>query len=275
MAHTIAAVDCEIVDKVQVKTALVSVFDKTGLEELGKVLASNGVKILSTGGTAAKLKQLGCEVTDIAEYTDSPEILDGRVKTLHPKVHGGLLAERGNEKHEADMRAHGISKIDLVIVNLYPFSKAVPKGGDFATCIENIDIGGPAMIRASAKNHASVTCITSPAQYGPLLEQMSVNEGSTTLAFRRNAAAAAYALTASYDAAVSGWFAGEVTAPLSSQTVTFHVERPLKYGCNPQQMPAGLCSLGGIKLPFDVLTGTPRRHQRVAARAGVGGGLGE
>jgi phosphoribosylaminoimidazolecarboxamide formyltransferase/IMP cyclohydrolase len=152
-------------DLVEVKTALVSVFDKTGLEELGKFLASRGVHVLSTGGTAAKLREYGCTVQDVADYTGSPEILDGRVKTLHPKVHGGLLAARGNETHEGQMREHGILGIDLVVVNLYPFNEAVAKGGDFATCIENVDIGGPAMIRASAKNNASVAVVTSPSQY--------------------------------------------------------------------------------------------------------------
>merc|ERR1712019_3816 len=155
----------------------VSVFDKTGLEELGKFLAEKGVHILSTGGTAAKLRELGCTVQDVADYTGSPEILDGRVKTLHPKVHGGLLAARGNAKHESEMAEHGIRGIDLVIVNLYPFAQAVERGGDFATCIENIDIGGPAMIRASAKNNASVTIITNPGQYQGLMKQITENEG--------------------------------------------------------------------------------------------------
>merc|ERR1712048_857163 len=173
---------------VPVKTALVSVFDKTGLDELGKFLAQQGVHILSTGGTAAKLRELGCTVQDVADYTGSPEILDGRVKTLHPKVHGGLLAARGNDNHVKQMDEHGIRAIDLVIVNLYPFSEAVAKGGDFATCIENIDIGGPAMIRASAKNNAGVTIATSPAQYSTLIKQMTENDGCTTLEFRKNLA---------------------------------------------------------------------------------------
>jgi phosphoribosylaminoimidazolecarboxamide formyltransferase/IMP cyclohydrolase len=255
--HTISAIVAEHKDKVPIKTALVSVFDKTGLEELGAFLAANNVHILSTGGTAAKLRELGCTVQDVSDYTGFPECLDGRVKTLHPKVHGGLLAARGNAKHEKEMEEHGMRAIDLIIVNLYPFAQAVAKGGDFATCIENIDIGGPAMIRASAKNHASVTIMTSPKQYEGLMKQIKENEGCTTFDFRKNAACAAYALTASYDSMVSTWMAGQVTEPPSTHTVSFEVERPLKYGCNPHQLPAGLCAVGGGKLPFEVLSGTP------------------
>lgn len=255
--HMLTSVSAEVVDKVEIKTALVSVFDKAGLEDLGKFLASKGVHILSTGGTAAKLRELGCTVQDVADYTQSPEILDGRVKTLHPKVHGGLLAARGNASHEAEMEKHGIRKIDLVIVNLYPFQQAVASGGDFAHCIENIDIGGPAMIRASAKNNAAVTICTSPSQYPKLIEQMNSNNGCTTFEFRKNMAAAAYALTSSYDSAVSGWFESQVTEPPAKHTVAFEIERPLKYGCNPHQLPAGLCSVGGLGMPFEVVAGIP------------------
>jgi len=254
---TINAIVNECSDMVAIKTALISVFDKTGLEELGKFLADNKVHILSTGGTATKLRDLGCTVQDVADYTGFPECLDGRVKTLHPKVHGGLLAARGNEAHEKQMGEHGMLTIDLAIVNLYPFAQAVAKGGDFATCIENIDIGGPAMIRASAKNHAGVTVLTNPAQYKTLMEQMGANNGCTTFDFRKNAACAAYALTASYDSMVSTWMSKQVSEPPSTHTVSFEVERPLKYGCNPHQLPAGLCSVGGGKLPFDVISGTP------------------
>jgi len=256
--HTLTAVSGEVADKVEVKTALVSVFDKTGLESLANVLAERKVHVLSTGGTAIKLRECGCTVQDVADYTGSPEILDGRVKTLHPKVHGGLLAARGNEKHGSEMEKHGIRPIDLVIVNLYPFSDAVAsKPDDFAHCIENIDIGGPAMIRASAKNNASVAIVSSPKQYAQLTEQLSDNGGCTTLAFRRNLAAAAYALTSAYDSSVSQWMAGQVEEPPATKTIAFHVERPLKYGCNPHQLPAGLCSVGGHKLPFEVVWGTP------------------
>mmetsp|Transcript_36878 Transcript_36878/g.118917 ORF Transcript_36878/g.118917 Transcript_36878/m.118917 type:complete len:612 (-) Transcript_36878:569-2404(-) len=257
MVGTLVAVGGEVVDKVQVKTALVSVYDKTGLKELGEFLAAQKVHVLSTGGTAAKLREYGCTVQDVADYTGSPEILDGRVKTLHPKVHGGLLAARGVEKHEKEMVEHGIMPIDLVIVNLYPFREAVAKGGDFAHCIENIDIGGPCMIRASAKNNASVTICSSPSQYGKMMEQVRENGGSTTWAFRKNMAAAAYALTAAYDASVSQWMATQVTEPPPTKTVAFEIERPLKYGCNPHQLPAGLCAVNGGKLPFEVLSGVP------------------
>jgi phosphoribosylaminoimidazolecarboxamide formyltransferase/IMP cyclohydrolase len=255
--HTITKIEAEFRDKVPIKTALVSVFDKSGIDELGKYLASKGVHILSTGGTAKKLRELGCTVQDVADYTGSPEILDGRVKTLHPKVHGGLLAARGNKKHEDEMQAHGLRAIDLTIVNLYPFHEAVAKGGDYATCIENVDIGGPAMVRASAKNHADVSVITSPSQYAELMRQMDEHAGCTTFDFRKNLACAAYACTAAYDSAVSQWMAGQVSMPPASHTVHFQVERPLKYGCNPQQLPAGLCSLGGMSLPFSVVSGTP------------------
>jgi phosphoribosylaminoimidazolecarboxamide formyltransferase/IMP cyclohydrolase len=224
---------------------------------LGKFLASRGVHVLSTGGTAAKLREYGCTVQDVADYTGSPEILDGRVKTLHPKVHGGLLAARGNDAHEGQMREHGILGIDLVVVNLYPFNEAVAKGGDFATCIENVDIGGPAMIRASAKNNASVAVVTSPSQYRGVVEEMTAKDGCTSHGFRKSQAAAAFALTSAYDSAVSQWFAGQVASPPATQTVAFQVERPLKYGCNPHQLPAGLCSVMGGKLPFEVVAGTP------------------
>jgi len=233
------------------------VYDKSGLEELGAFLAANSVHILSTGGTAKKLRELGCSVQDVADYTGSPEILDGRVKSLHPKVHGGLLAARGSEKHKQEMQEHGIVPIDLTIVNLYPFEQAVAAGGDFATCIENIDIGGPAMVRASAKNNAAVSICTSPTQYPLLMQQMTANGGCTTAAFRRNLAAAAYAMTAAYDSAVSTWMAGQVDSPPETKTVAFKVQTPLKYGCNPHQLPAGLCSVGGEKMPFEIVNGTP------------------
>lgn len=256
--ETISAIVAEVKDKVPIKTALVSVFDKAGLEELGAFLAANNVHILSTGGTAAKLRDLGCTVQDVSDYTGFPECLDGRVKTLHPKVHGGILAARGNDKHEKEMGEHAMRPIDLVIVNLYPFAQAVAKNpSDFATCIENIDIGGPAMIRASAKNNAGVTIMTNPKQYQGLMQQMKDNDGATTFEFRKNAACAAYALTAAYDSMVSTWMSKQVTEPPSTHTVSFEVERPLKYGCNPHQLPAGLCAVGGGKLPFEVLSGTP------------------
>lgn len=256
MVHILGAVSAPVTDKVEVKTALVSVFDKAGLDELGMFLKEKNVHVLSTGGTAKKLREIGCTVEDVADYTGSPEMLDGR-GPWRSMVHGGLLGVRGNGSHEIEMEEYGIREIDLVIVNLYPFQEAVKKGGDFAECIENIDIGGPAMIRASAKNNASVAIATSPSQYASLIEQMRENDGCTTLQYRRNLAAAAYALTSAYDAAVSQWFGGQVSEPPATHTVTFQVEKPLKYGCNPHQLPAGLCSVNSCKLPFEVISGTP------------------
>lgn len=258
MVATLGAVEQRTSDKIQVKTALISVFDKTGIEELGKFLASKGVHILSTGGTAKKLRELGCTVEDVADYTGSPEILDGRVKSLHPKVHGGLLAARGSEDHMKQCKQHGIRPIDLVVVNLYPFAQAVRDGGNFETCVENIDIGGPAMVRASAKNHAGVCICTNPSQYPQLMQEVNGSGGSTSMALRKNFAAAAFATTAAYDAAISEYMAQHVEAPPPVQSVAFTIERPLKYGCNPHQNPAGLCLLNGAsKLPFQVVSGTP------------------
>jgi len=257
--QTLGAVEqSKQIDGIEVKTALISVFDKTGLEELGKFLAGKGVHILSTGGTAKKLRELGCTVQDVADYTGSPEILDGRVKSLHPKVHGGLLAARGSDDHMKQCKEQGIRPIDLVVVNLYPFAQAIREGGDFATCVENIDIGGPAMVRASAKNHAGVCIVTNPSQYPQLMQEVNGNSGCTRMAFRKNFAAAAFATTAAYDAAISQYMAAQVEAPPDVSSVAFTVERPLKYGCNPHQNPAGLCFVNGNnQLPFKVVSGTP------------------
>src|SRR5262245_43479188 len=162
-----------------IRRALISVSDKTGLIEFGKALAALGVEILSTGGTAKALKDAGLRVKDVAEHTGFPEMMDGRLKTLHPLVHGGLLAIRGDAEHDAAAKAHGIAPIDLLVVNLYPFEATVAKGAPFADCIENIDIGGPAMIRAAAKNHASVTVVVEPGDYARVLEAMRQNGGAT------------------------------------------------------------------------------------------------
>merc|ERR1719160_2170869 len=218
---------------IEVKTALVSVYYKDGLEDLAKLFVEKKVHVLSTGGTAKKLRELGCTVQDVAEYTGSPEILDGRVKSLHPKVHGALLAARGSEAHMQECKEQGIRPIDLVVCNLYPFAQAVREGGDFSTCVENIDIGGPAMVRASAKNHAGVCIVTSPSQYPQLTQQMSDNAGCTTMALRKNFAAAAFATTAAYDASIGQYMAAQVESPPQVHSVAFEIERPLKYGCNP------------------------------------------
>src|SRR6478752_1820975 len=183
----------------RVSRALISVSDKSGLVEFARALADEGIELISTGGTRKALADAGLPVLEVSELTGFPEMMDGRVKTLHPKVHGGLLAVRDNEDHAAAMRSHGIRPIDLLVVSLYPFEATVAKGAGFETCIENIDIGGPAMIRAAAKNHADVAVIVEPADYGALLEAMQANNGATTLELRRKLAAKAYARTATYD----------------------------------------------------------------------------
>ena len=194
-------------DLVPVRRALISLSDKSGLDELAAGLARHGVEIVSTGGTAAKLRESGAEVRDISDLTGFPEMMDGRVKTLHPKVHGGLLGVRDNPEHAAAMDEHGIAPIDLVVVNLYPFLDTVMSGADRDTIIENIDIGGPSMVRSAAKNHAHVAIVTDPADYSALLAELDAQDGSTSLELRRKLAAKAFALTAAYDSTISQWFA--------------------------------------------------------------------
>src|SRR6476661_6074309 len=191
----------------RVTRALLSVSDKTGLVAFATTLAGFGVELISTGGTAKALKDAGLAVIDVAELTGSPEMMDGRVKTLHPKVHGGLLAIRGNKEHAAAMEQHQIRPIDLLVVNLYPFESTVDKGASFDDCIENIDIGGPAMIRAAAKNHADVAVVVDPSDYEKVLGEMVAHNGMVSFELRQKLAAKAYARTAAYDAAISNWFA--------------------------------------------------------------------
>ena len=218
------------------RRALISVSDKAGLESLGPYLAAAGVEILSTGGTAAALGEAGIEVRDIAAYTGFPEMMGGRVKTLHPKVHGGILAERDAPEHRAAMEAHGIADIDLVIVNLYPFAATVASGADRAACVEQIDIGGPALIRAAAKNHAFVTIIVDVGDYGPLVDEMKAAGGATTEPFRRRLAAKAYAHTAAYDAAIATWFGDDLGERFPERIVLAAERREmLRYGENPHQ----------------------------------------
>ncbi|HDR28808.1 bifunctional phosphoribosylaminoimidazolecarboxamide formyltransferase/IMP cyclohydrolase [Rhodovulum sp.] len=226
-------------DLVPLRRALISVSDKTGLVELGRALAARGVELLSTGGTARSLREAGLGVIDVADVTGFPEMMDGRVKTLHPMVHGGLLALRDNPAHVAAMESHGIGAIDLLVVNLYPFEETVAAGGDYAECIENIDIGGPAMIRAAAKNHAFVNVVVDTADYAPLLAELEVQGGATTLAFRQALAQRAYARTAAYDAAVSNWMAGALgeTAP-RRRAFAGTLAQTLRYGENPHQRAA-------------------------------------
>jgi phosphoribosylaminoimidazolecarboxamide formyltransferase/IMP cyclohydrolase len=222
-----------------IRRALISVSDKTGLVEFARALSGLGVELLSTGGTARLLRAAGLAVKDVAEHTGFPEMMDGRLKTLHPKVHGGLLAIRGNPDHDAATVAHGIAPIDLLVVNLYPFEATVAQGAPLDDCIENIDIGGPAMIRAGAKNHAAVTVIVDPDDYGRVLDAMRQNGGATTLELRKALAAKAYARTAAYDAAIGGWFADELgeRAP-RWRTIAGQLGQDLRYGENPHQWAA-------------------------------------
>ncbi|MBM1220480.1 bifunctional phosphoribosylaminoimidazolecarboxamide formyltransferase/IMP cyclohydrolase [Ponticoccus sp. SC2-23] len=223
-------------DLTPLRRALLSVSDKTGLVELARALADRGVELLSTGGSARTLREAGLEVADVAEITGFPEMMDGRVKTLHPKVHGGLLALRDNDEHLAAMETHGIGAIDLLVVNLYPFEETVAKGADYATAIENIDIGGPAMIRAAAKNHAFVSVVTDVEDYDALLAELESNDGQTTRAFRQRLAQIAYARTGAYDAAVSTWMAGAIAEPAPRRRVfAGTIAQTLRYGENPHQ----------------------------------------
>src|SRR6185295_13378330 len=223
----------------RITRALISVSDKTGLVDLARGLVSHGVELVSTGGTAKAIEAAGLKVMDVSELTGFPEMMDGRVKTLHPKVHGGLLAIRDNKEHAAAMAAHGIRPIDLVVVNLYPFEATVAKGASDDDCIENIDIGGPAMIRAAAKNHADVAVVVEPDDYETLLGELRGNGGSTTLALRKKLAAKAYARTASYDAAISNWFAKRLDDPAPAfRAFGGRLAEALRYGENPHQSAA-------------------------------------
>lgn len=222
-----------------IRRALFSVSDKTGLVEFGRFLHERGVEILSTGGTAKALRDAGLPVKDVSDYTGFPEMLDGRVKTLHPLVHGGLLGIRGNAEHEAAMAQHGIQTIDLLVVNLYPFEATVAKGADFETCIENIDIGGPALIRGASKNHNDVTVVVDVEDYQAVMESMSANGGATTLELRRKLAATAYARTGAYDAAISAWFASQIGETFPRRVVVSgELKQGLRYGENPHQKAA-------------------------------------
>ena len=226
-----------------IRRALLSVSDRTGLIPLARTLAEAGVELISTGGTARTLRDAGLKVTDLSAYTGFPELLDGRVKTLHPKVHGGLLYLRGNESHEAAARAHGIEPIDLVVVNLYPFEQTVARpGATLHDAIENIDIGGPSMLRSAAKNHESVTVVVDPADYDTVARQIK-EAGYTTLELRRTLAAKVFARTAAYDAAITSHLdqtfrATSTDAPPASLQVHAPLAQPLRYGENPHQRAA-------------------------------------
>ncbi|HVV27925.1 MAG TPA: bifunctional phosphoribosylaminoimidazolecarboxamide formyltransferase/IMP cyclohydrolase [Rhizomicrobium sp.] len=224
----------------KVSRALLSVSDKTGLTDFARGLAAHGVTLISTGGTARSLREAGLAVTDISEVTHFPEMMDGRVKTLHPMVHGGLLALRDKDDHAAAMREHGIAGIDLLVCNLYPFEATVARGADFDETIENIDIGGPAMTRSAAKNHDWVTVVVDVEDYQAVLDEMAANGGGTTAALRRKLAQRAFARTAAYDAAVSNWFAGELAKdgdrePPRRRAFGGLLRQDLRYGENPHQ----------------------------------------
>src|SRR3954454_3977569 len=219
-----------------VTRALLSVSDKTGLVDFARSLAARGVELVSTGGTAKAIAAAGLKVTDVADLTGFPEMMDGRVKTLHPKVHGGLLAIRGNDEHAEAMKTHGIAPIDLLVVNLYPFEATVERGAPFNDCIENIDIGGPAMIRAASKNHEDVAVVVDTHDYQAVLDDLATHDGATTLLLRRRLAAKAYARTAAYDSAISNWFAGTIQndAP-DYRAFGGKLIQSLRYGENPHQ----------------------------------------
>ncbi len=220
----------------RVTRALLSVSDKTGLIEFARALTGHGIELISTGGTRKALADAGLAVKDVSDITQFPEMMDGRVKTLHPKVHGGLLAIRENPEHEAAMLAHGIGQIDLLVVNLYPFEATVAKGADWDDCIENIDIGGPAMIRGAAKNHNDVAVVVDVADYAAITEALAANGGATTLALRKKLAQKAYARTAAYDAAISNWFAAAIgeTTP-EYRAIGGALAEAMRYGENPHQ----------------------------------------
>ncbi len=261
----------------KIARALLSVSDKTGLAGFAKAVSDYGIAIVSTAGTAKLLRDAGLEVTDVAEITGMPEMLDGRVKTLHPSIHGGLLAVRGDATHERALEEHAIPTIDLLVVNLYPFEATVGDRADFDSCIETIDIGGPALIRAGAKNHASVTVVTEPADYPRVLAEMAAHGGATTLALRRSLAAKAFGRTGAYDAAISTWFAGVEGEPNpATRLIAGRLAEALRYGENPHQSAAfyrtgeqrfGVATatqLQGKELSYNNLNDTDAAYELVA-----------
>jgi phosphoribosylaminoimidazolecarboxamide formyltransferase / IMP cyclohydrolase len=249
----------------QIRRALLSVSDKVGLVPLSRVLTAAGVELISTGGTARALREAGLKVTDLSAYTGFPEMLDGRVKTLHPKVHGGLLYLRGNANHEAAVRAHSIQPIDLVVVNLYPFEQTVARPNvSLEEAIENIDIGGPSMLRSAAKNHDSVTVVVDPADYERVAEQIKAT-GCTTLELRRKLAAKVFARTSAYDAAISAHLAQAfAAAPVAAVPSALRIQAPLaqllRYGENPHQKAA---LYGGFHDYFQQLHGKELSYNNI------------
>ncbi|MEE9514931.1 MAG: bifunctional phosphoribosylaminoimidazolecarboxamide formyltransferase/IMP cyclohydrolase, partial [Candidatus Brocadiales bacterium] len=219
----------------KIERALVSVYDKRGVVEFAKGLAGLGVEILSSGGTAKLLRKNGLNVKDVSEYTGFPEMMDGRVKTLHPKVHGGLLALRENAVHVRQMKEHGILPIDMVVVNLYPFEKTTAREGvTMAEAIENIDIGGPSIIRSAAKNHRHVAVVVDPGQYGSVMEEMQKNDGRVSESKTLELAVQAFRLTSRYDTAISRFLAGDTQDPFPQKlSIEFSKRQALRYGENP------------------------------------------
>ncbi|MEQ8369247.1 MAG: bifunctional phosphoribosylaminoimidazolecarboxamide formyltransferase/IMP cyclohydrolase, partial [Alphaproteobacteria bacterium] len=225
-------------DRVAIRRALLSVADKTGLADLARALAARNVALLSTGSTAAMLRQAGLAVTEVADITGVPEMMDGRVKTLHPRIHGGLLARRDADSHNAAMAEHGIPAIDLLVSNLYPFEQRLADGAGFDAQVEEIDIGGPAMTRSAAKNHDFVTVLSDPAQYDSFLSEFSAHDGATSLHFRRRMAQAAFARTAAYDSLIQAWLArqiGDQSAAPRHLVSAGRLVQTLRYGENPHQ----------------------------------------
>ena len=259
-----------------VRRALISVSDKTGITDFAERLAAAGIDLVSTGGTAAALRDAGLSVKDVSEITGFPEMMDGRIKTLHPRVHGGLLALRDDEAHRQSMEEHDIQDIDLLVVNLYPFEETVLSGGDYAACVENIDIGGPAMIRAAAKNHKFVAVATDPDDYSRILDQIS-QSGGLSEGFKKTLAAKAFAMTAAYDSAISGWFRTQLEEDFPRHYSTAgRLVNGLRYGENPHQKAAfystaearpGVISarqLQGKELSYNNLNDTDAAYELVA-----------
>ncbi len=232
----------------QITRAIISVSDKAGLTDLGAALARHDIEILSTGGSAKALAGAGVPVTEVADHTGFPEIMDGRVKTLHPKIHGGILARRDHDEDRAAMEAHDIGAIDLIVINLYPFEGTVASGADYDDCVENIDIGGPAMIRAAAKNHAHVAVVTDPSDYDEIIAALDASGGKLSAEFRRRLAAKAYARTAAYDGAITAWLSGELGEDFAeTHVVSGRLDSVLRYGENPHQTAA--LYVGGAPRP--------------------------
>ena len=226
-----------------IKRALLSVSDKTGLADFGRFLSGRGVEILSTGGSAKALAAAGVPVVEVAAHTGFPEIMDGRVKTLHPKIHGGILARRDLPEHVAAMRQHGIGGIDMVVSNLYPFEATLASGADYDSCVENIDIGGPAMVRAAAKNHDFVAIVTDPADYAVVMTEMTEQQGAVGATLRRRLAMKAFSHTAAYDAMIAGWLAREQGEAFPERLVLAgRKKQSLRYGENPHQAAAAYAS---------------------------------